>query len=245
MMKFLKLFLISIPFFLLLNESMATTKDSLGCIGSKLCKIEKIKRHMDVYIIYVSSGDELYKIVSLVEKNDLGEKIKIGKEYELMLFSYFSGSDTFHSILNFEVSPGNVIEADEKTRELYYTINLRGLKFCTENKLSNSDEPLDALVTINRIIKKRGFFIILASTEQISYKIISIEDHACNRNEIKIGNKYEITIQSYFNGQPWQVRYRPISYSVSPGKSVSVDPKTRDLFYTKNFKGLCYTRNTY
>lgn len=239
-MRISRLFILIIVLYIFSAPAFASISDSLDYVGIKLCKIVKIKHHHDVYIIYASCDNNSYKIVSPKEKNTKGVKIQIGKAYELALYSYFGQSDIFHSIINFQISPGTIISADKKTRELYYSINLRGLKYSKENELSNIDTALNRTITIDKIEKHKNYLIIFASAETEKFKIVSVRKDTCCCKEIRIGNKYNVNLRSYYEKQPWQVRYKAICFAIAPNIDVSADPETKNLFYSNNFKGSCY-----
>jgi len=239
-MRILRLFLVINVLSFFRAPAFASISDSLDNVGTKLCKIVKIKRHHDMYIIYASCDKNSYKIVSPKEKNMKGVKIQIGKVYELALYSYFGQSDIFHSVINFKVSPGTIISADKETRDLYYSINLRGLKYTKENELSNIDSALNRTITIDKIKKYNNYFIIFASAETEKFKIVSLRDDTCCCKEIRTGNKINVNLRSYYEKQPWQVRYMAICFAIAPNVEVSADPETKNLFYSNNFKGLCF-----
>ena len=88
-------------------------------------KIIKIVSKNDVYIIYAKNHDSLYKILTLRNnsENSSCKKIKIGKEYELNLFSldvpiYADGLDFYGEPI--------LLERDS-INELHTAKNLEGL----------------------------------------------------------------------------------------------------------------------
>ena len=100
-----------------------------------LFKIKSIKDKREFYIIYAKRNDSLFKIVSKLEGGANGEKIKVGRHYNLKLEKFFP----LDSIFGIAIAPNAGIRGfgyyGEKTvyierkshNSLYRAKNLKGL----------------------------------------------------------------------------------------------------------------------
>lgn len=91
-------------------------------------KIERVKkRYKDVYFIYASCDDTLYKIVSFIDKDiKYGEKLKVGNTYTLWIKSMLID---FPPIQNVCVRYGNHfidLEPDKGIYNIFYSRQLNG-----------------------------------------------------------------------------------------------------------------------
>ena len=225
-----------------IDTSDKENSNSQYYIGLKKCRINKIEKQKDVYIIYATCDNTKIKIVSLMEKFKGGEKIKVNQEYSLQIFSYFEKSDIFHQFINFEITPGNQIVADLNTRELYYTTSLRGLNYVPYNALSIYAEPIEIEINITNIQATRQYYYIYGKSKGQEFKILSLKDDKCKSDPIVIGNTYTLTLNSYCKSIPTHFRYAFLGLRISENIVVELDNNSRDLFYSNNLIGLCYSK---
>jgi hypothetical protein len=223
------------------NEIQAdiSSSDSANFIGTMDCKIMSIKRHKDAYVIYLSCDSVKYKLVTIKEESKNGEKIKVGEVYKLSLYSYFEKSDNLRSIIIFAVSKNNFVLADEKTKELCYSTDLRGLYYSKSLSLQVYKLPIFGNFEIVQIQKRDQYFRIIARKDKQDFVIISKETDTIYCDRIKKGNFYNLELVSYFKNFQWELRFS-VMYLTVEDIIVENDIETRDLFYTRNLRGLCF-----
>lgn len=97
-------------------------------LPSATYKIDKIKHVKSVYVIYALKDNERYKIVSIREKSKNCNKIKVGHEYDLVLFPYFDEDDLSNSIVtHVEINGTSISLIDDCHANIYTSTNLKGL----------------------------------------------------------------------------------------------------------------------
>lgn len=234
------LFLIILSF----NEiySIPLNKDSANYLGTQKCKIISIKKQKNVFIIDVRNDSIEYKVVSIKEKSEVGEIIKVGEVYELSLYSYYLESDNHYSFMNFEVLKDNFVLADKKTRELCYSTNLKGLYYSKSFSLKVYDSTIYGHFEIIKIQTSDKYFRITVRKENKNFILISQQFDSFNCLKIKKGEYYYLELVSYFKEVPWQQRFAMMIVIVDDDLEVENDIATRDLFYTRNLRGLCYIK---
>ncbi len=225
-----------------IDTSDKENSNSQYYIGLKKCRINKIEKQKDVYIINATCDNKKMKIVSVKEKFGGGEKIKVNQEYSLEIFSYFEKSDIFHQFINFEITPGNQILADLNTRELYYTTSLRGLNYDPNNVICIYAEPIEIEINVTKIQDTPHFYYIYGKSKDHEFKILSLKDDKCKSDPIVIGNTYILTLNSYCKSIPTHFRYAFLELRISENIIVELDNHSRDLFYSNNLIGLCYSK---
>ena len=103
--------------------------DSLSIVS---CKIVKIKHHKCLYDIYATANDSKIRILSIKEKCKGIKKIRIGKEYKIILNPYFSKPDTLLtvSLPNYIlVNETSISVFNNYSPYIYFGINLKGLYY--------------------------------------------------------------------------------------------------------------------
>jgi hypothetical protein len=216
-------------------------KDSSNFLGTKNCKIITIKKQKNIYIIHARCDSIDYRIVSVKEKSDIGKIIKVGEYYKFSLYSYYFELDNHYAFMNFEVTKDNFVLADRKTRELCYSINLKGLYYSESFSLIVYDSNIYENFKIIKIQTADNYFRITVRDEHKDFIVISKQIDTCDCHKIKKGDYYRLELVSYFRQTPWQERF-PLMILIVDDLEVENDISTRDLFYTKNLKGLCYIK---
>lgn len=99
-----------------------------------LFKIKSIKDEKEFYIIYAKRNDSLFKIVSKLEGRTNGEKIKVGRHYNLKLEKFFPLDSIFGiaiapnaGIRGFGYGEKSVYIERKSHNSLYRAKNLKGL----------------------------------------------------------------------------------------------------------------------
>lgn len=133
--------IVNVPLLAANKGNFITNSDSaIFSIPINTYKIKTIKKEKKFYIIYAYRNDKIYKIVSIKDTISCpkNQKIYEGKEYKLILESYFARYDKNGMKLPFPGETGagglsffgktvDIEEADNYIWDLFRATNLRGL----------------------------------------------------------------------------------------------------------------------
>lgn len=99
-----------------------------------LFKIKSIQDKREFYIIYAKRNDSLFKIVSKLEGGTNGEKIKVGRHYNLKLEKFFPLDSIFGiaiapnaGIRGFDYGGKTIYKEKKSHNKVYRAKNLKGL----------------------------------------------------------------------------------------------------------------------
>lgn len=123
------------------------TKKIAHTINSSEYTIKEIQKKNSWYIIYAEKRDTLYKIVSKIENNVLGdhEMIRIGFSYNIEIHSYKDSAPSiggikvdpvgFTGCYQFDTKTNICLEPQKGIYDLYIPSNLKGIYLMNHRKI--------------------------------------------------------------------------------------------------------------
>lgn len=119
-----------ILFFLMLIITPTPYKGSSQITKTKLHRIIRIDSVDQVYLIYTSKNNCLFKIMSAKEKLNDCNALELNQYYDLDVMSYFEGRDiVILELAGVEFNGTEILFERDSINDLYVANNIKGLCF--------------------------------------------------------------------------------------------------------------------